>query len=585
MGDRAVVRQRPLVSLTLGVWLALGSLAATPDEPSKGAPQAAPKAGEKAKDKTQSKPKDKTQSKTAQSEAGNKAGSDAQAQPVPIDRKSYKIRAWVVVDPRARLDAQGRETLIARWRALVRRFVGAPWELEVAEGDGPLANDTLDQLGAKAVMPLASGFDKAWMIVVEPATHGYSFSGREFDVLTVRLGPTCRRPAPYPADAPRALLSLSLDLFAPTAEIGAMVGGGVRITVRGASLPASSETGRVVSVGSVFRPIRIFQRPDGSVISIEEIRRSFLRVTEREGSSSRCDIISGLRDPLSRRAARKNVLVALGVKPASIPTRLRYVMDKDKKPAAGFKLIARSVPEALTRDLGMTDREGRISVPPGIDSLVIFRLMAADVEPLDEFPAMPGETLEERTILINPKPQTVALETQLNALRDDLVDLVATRKRLEARLQAREKGQQWDEIEELLKEYRALTPRDEYTARLTKLKDDAAQKQAETKTAILTKTAMALVTDTQALIDRYLDDDFFKAYEAGLTEAKNEAKKAEAKKEIAKASSPEPGAPPTARVPVPATAPTPAPSAAGRPGRSTKQPQPAAPPSGNAVPF
>lgn len=585
-----MVRQGSVVSLATASWLALAALASGLDIQTKKAP--APKAGSAAK--AEAAPSGASPSKSADTE--------------PIDMRPYKIRAWVAIAPDARLDAQGRERLLAAWRGLVRRFVGSPWDLEIAEGDGPLATESLDDLQARTVRPLATGYDKAWMIVVEPGPTGYVFTGREYDVVTVRIGAACRRTAPHPADAPRALFSLALDIFAPTAEIGALVGGGVRIRVRGSSLPAASPVGQVVSNGSVFRPLRIFMKPDGTVTAIDDIKRSFLRVVELEGSLSRCDIISSLRDPLSRRTVRKIALVAVGIKPTSIPTRFRYVMGKDKKPASGFRLTAKSIPDGTIRDLGTTDRDGRIVLQPGFaSSLVIFRLLAADMEPLDEMPAMPGETLEERTILIDPKPQTVALETELNALRDELIDLVAVRARIESRLKARAEGEKWDEVEELLKEYHKLPPREEYVTRLAKLKEDAQHRQAESKKAILTKTAMSLITDTQGLMDRYLDDEMFKAYDKGLEEAKAELAKADPSKKaavnprapIARAPSTSPPAPssptPPATAGVPKPIPRRSPTASETPSETAK-PEPAAkaqppapaappPPSGNLVPF
>jgi hypothetical protein len=501
-----MVRQGPVVSLALGAALASFALAADAAKPG-GSGASASKAASKAQGEAKADAAPKAEFRPA-----------AKATTESLDRRPYKIRAWVAVDPRARLDEVGRDRLISGWQGLVRRFVGAPWDLEVAAGDGPLATETLEALKPSQVAPLAADCDKAWIIQIEAEDMGFAFTAREYDVVTRRLGPACRRPAPFPADASRALLVLSQDIFAPTAEIGPKVGGGVQITVRGASLPAASPAGRIVKPGSVFKPLRIYYKDDGTPLKIEEIRRSFLRVLALDGPIARCDIVSSLRDPLSGRVVRKNALVALGVKPASIPTRLRYIEDgPDKRPVAGHTLTAKTVPDGTPQEVGTTDREGRVSVESGFsDGLVIFRLLAANIEPIDEFPAMPGETLTERTVVVRLKPETVALETELNSLRDELIDLVATRARIESRLKARAEGDKWDEVETLLDEYRKLTPRDEYVNRLAKLKDDAAHRQAETKKAILTKTAQTLVTDTQALIDRYLDDDMFKAYADAL---------------------------------------------------------------------
>ena len=92
----------------------------------------------------------------------------------------------------------------------------------------------------------------------------------------------------------------------------------------------------------------------------------------------------------------------------------------------------------------MTDRGGRIVLQPGFaDGLVILRLLAGNVEPVVEFPIMPGESSEERVIPFTPRPQTVALEAEVDSLRDEVVDLVALRARLEARMEARLKGEDW----------------------------------------------------------------------------------------------------------------------------------------------
>jgi len=258
-------------------------------------------------------------------------------------------------------------------------------------------------------------------------------------------------------------------------------------------------------------------------VVVRTIVLTYLMVESVEGPIARCRITSAYRDPLTQRVAQANTLAAVGIKPGRSPMRLRFETRPDKEPAAGYMLTARAVPDGQPRELGMTDRAGRIVLPPGFaDGLVILRLLAGNVEPVCELPIMPGESSEERVIPFKPLPLTVALEAQVDSLRDDVVDLVALRARLEARMEARLKGEDWTGLEEALKEFGRLTPRDEYSKRLTELKDEAARKQAEGKTAILTKTAQAQITDLQAMIDRYLDDDAIKAYVEALAEKRSE---------------------------------------------------------------
>ncbi|MEO6809639.1 MAG: hypothetical protein ABI353_11060 [Isosphaeraceae bacterium] len=484
------------------------------------------------------------------------------ARPVPIERRPYKIRAWVSVDPGTRLDDRGRLALIESWRTLVRRFVGTPWNLDVDEGNGPLVEGGLEELGQEVIAPLAKEYDKVWLIRIGPAASGYDLSGREYDAATTVLGPLKRRPAPYPDDLARALLNLALDVFAPTAEIGEASGGGVSVKVQGGALPVADPIGRLVRVGTVFRPVRIYARPDGSTLRLDLIRSTYLPVLSIEGASARCSIVSAYRDPLTTRSMQTTRLLAVGIEPANVPTRLRFmVAGAERTPAAGYTLTARRVPDAPPREVGTTDRDGRITLPAGFaDGLVVVRLLAANIEPLIEFPLMPGELIDEKTYVIEgTKSKAVAFETRLYALRDDVLDQIARRRRIEARMKARAEGDAWDEVALLLDQFRTLPSREAMQKALQTVEDEARHQQ-DPKTPILTKAAQALLADTRSMIEGYLDDDLFKAYDDALQQAR--ARPAAAAAKPAAASKPvHPGAAapaPAARPPAPAPAAKPA---------------------------
>lgn len=137
-----------------------------------------------------------------------------------------------------------------------------------------------------------------------------------------------------------------------------------------------------------------------------------------------------------------------------------------------------------------------------------------------EFPFMPGDPGEQAIPPFDPKPQTVALTTRLDSLRDEVVDLVAVRARLEARLKARYDGEDWEGAEAALKEFEKLPPRESFVNALNSLREDAARRQAETKTAILTRTAQARIAELQGLMERYLDDEGFRAFADALQKLK-----------------------------------------------------------------
>jgi hypothetical protein len=452
----------------------------------------------------------------------------------PVERRPYRIFLHVGFDPSARIDEAKGAALIRDWQVLARRFVGAPWVVTVADPNSPLAIVELDSLEPGAFAGLAS-FDKVWVmrIAQEEPGSGLVLSGREYDTATQRLGPLQLRVVAARSDAPRAMLEFTRDLFNPTAVISGQEGGRALLTVQGAMIAPASSFGAVVEKGTVFQPLRLVSLANGK-IEIVPIKHTYLQVESVEGPVARCTITSAYSDPLSKRMARPNSFVAVGLKPGNSPITLRFVTGTDLAPAAGYTLTARLVPDGQPREIGMTDRAGRIVLKPGFArGLVILRLLAGNVEPIVELPLMPGESADNRPISVDPKVLTVALEAQIDSIRDEVVDLVALRARLESRMKARLEGEDWSALEAELKEFAQLTPHDQFAQRLAQLKDDAAHRQAETKTAILTKTAQAQIADLQAMIDRYLEDETYRAYLEALEKGKGEVaakKKAQAKK-------------------------------------------------------
>jgi hypothetical protein len=449
----------------------------------------------------------------ARSPSGTPAAAASPA-PEAIDRQPYRIELHLSFDPSARIDLARRTALLKQWQAQVRRFVGPPWIITIAATPSPLASGNLGALEAEAFSRFDPTFDKIWLVRISAALPGSGlvFTGREYDTATRRLGPLQDHTSFVLADAPRAMLQFALELFSPTALITGQEGGRALLLVRGGSIAPASEMGKVVSKGTVFVPLRLITMKNQSV-AIRRIAFTYLQTQETEGAIARCAIVSALRDPLSQRVALPNTLAALGIKPGQNTLRLRFVNRPDLSPAAGYTLFARAVPDGLARELGMTDRAGRIALQPGFAAgLVVLRLVAGTAEPLVEFPMMPGESSDEREIQIDPMPLAIGYQVQLDALRDQIIDLVAQRSRLEKRMEARLQGEDVEGLEQGLKEYVSLPSRDVYADRLSKMKEQATRQQAESKTPVLSKNIQARFSELEALIDRYLNNEAFQTY-------------------------------------------------------------------------
>jgi hypothetical protein len=558
-----------VVVVALAGWLLVGALRVATGQ----GPVAAPSPARPAPPVRSPATPEPAPSSTSAAEASPETSTAAE----PLERQPYRIVLHFAGHPSARLDAARRADLLRDWLILVRRFVGAPWVVSLAPPSSPIVLGDLDSLEPSRFADVTA-FDKVWVVHAErPAGgSGLVFTGREYDTATRRLGPLQGRAAEVLADAPRALLEFALDLFSPTAMITGQEGGRALLTVRAAGLEPASPAGRMVTKGTVFQPLRLVSLERGIVVRV--IRWSYLQVEAVDGAVARCAIISAYSDPLTQRVTEPNTLVGVGIKPGKSPLRLRFVTNPDQRAAAGYLLTGRLVPDGPPRELGLTDRAGRIVLPPGFASgLVILRLLAGNVEPMVERPVMPGEGEEERVIAFDPKPETVALEAQVDSLRDEVLDLVAIRARLEARMKARLEGSDWPGLEATIQEASQLPPKDEFAKRLAALKDQAARQQAESKRPVLTRTAQAQLNDLQAVIDRYLDDEMLTAYRDALKRGREDlAAKEKARAREAQARTRRIAPPP----PVQAKAAQGAPPAPAQP-----QPKPVASPLPAGVPF
>ena len=443
---------------------------------------------------------------------------------IPLGSRPYAIRAQVSFDASSRVDATLRTNLIASWLGLIERFVGAPWRVDATEEVPTVAAVPLETLAPALLKPLGVGADKVWVIHVRRAGATLILEGREYDVLLGRLGEIHHVEVADRVDLPRGLLTLARSLFEPVADVGESRAGGVTFTVQGGAIAAADPVGAIAPVGAVFRPFRLFLGPDAAVTEIREIPYSYFRVEERAGALARCSIIKGIGDPLTGRYAKRNRVVALGVQPADAATRLRFLLKADKAPAAGYKLLAIAAePDAKAYEVGITDRDGRVELPANFArGLVYLRVIGGTDEPLTQLPVMPGETRTERLVVFDGHGKTLDLEAKLDALRDAIIDVVASRSRLEARMKARLEGENWKEFDEAAAEFHKLTPRDLFETQLRQLRTDAEQTEAATKSLVLTKNARNLLDETQALLGRYLDDDVVRGLEEAAATTKTE---------------------------------------------------------------
>jgi hypothetical protein len=129
------------------------------------------------------------------------------------------------------------------------------------------------------------------------------------------------------------------------------------------------------------------------------------------------------------------------------------------------------------------------------------RLVGGSVEPLLNVPVLAGDQVP--AILVDTKPAAVEFQQRLIAYRDEVLDALASRFVLEARLADRTKASDWQRVTELLRDWRRTPIPTGFTSTLAQWKLVAQRRQLQEKKAIYTQANQALMAELEALASRY----------------------------------------------------------------------------------
>ncbi len=437
---------------------------------------------------------------------------------ISLERQPYRIEIRFSVAENVPLDSASASRALFDLKALAERVVGQPWKLQARWVEGETWDADFD-LWQQWPEPIAyerkTQFpaDKILLIRARPGDDASSLElvAREFDYRCGILGPMRRRTASI-SDLARGLLLISRDVFRPLAEVTGNEGGQVRLRVQGVALKPASPEGSIVRMGQYFQLVRLFYERSGKFVASSIEPWTYLKAADLGESGVSCQIISSFRDPVGRKYRQSNKLVALAFNASETPTQLQFSQliqtngQSVKHPVAGYKVEIHRWPDGEVSSTHLTDREGRLKVDPPV-GLEFFgvRLVGGSIEPLLDVPVLAGDQVP--SILADTKPLAVEFEQQLIAFRDEVLDVIARRLILEARLADRTRADDWEKVDQWIKAWKSTPLGSVYTARVADWKIVAQKRQIQEKKAILTPTAQSMLAELEALVSRYEGQD------------------------------------------------------------------------------
>jgi hypothetical protein len=388
----------------------------------------------------------------------------------------------------------------------VERLVAPLWLMEISVAQEPAAQRyCLDPqpVDWDALTPEQQAYDKLMWLGVQVGHTGYELTCREFDVYLRRWGPLHRRSVVQATLLPEACFDLVASSFTPLAAITLLPEDStqVELAFKGNGLPKQPDAEQFVIPGEVFQPVLRRTDRGGQLMEngVVAVPWTYLTAVPEADGRWLADVHSGVRRAFGIQRARvEQIAVALRNPPG--PTTVRFHARNDREtPLAGYEVL-RDKLDQPPQAIGVTDRQGTITIPPAEDASVSMVLLRSAGQLLAKIPVPAGG---DGVIEIPIADNTARLRAQAEAqvIREQLVDVVARRAIMMARVRAMLKQNRIDEARALMAELDSLPGSSDFARSL-----DALEKRIPpTDDPTVKRTIDKLFTSTRELLGKFLD--------------------------------------------------------------------------------
>jgi hypothetical protein len=427
------------------------------------------------------------------------------------DSQPYRIKVAIAIDA---LGQQGEQLGSVLPTYLMRRAesaIGPLWQLSVDQATGEprhlLLND-IDAITSKQVSK-PDAADKLVLLAVRATPWGYELAGREYDGYVDRWGATLRESARQNEVLPEALFALLRRVVTPLAQFHLDPSNDRQVILlpRGASLPHPSDDEPWATEGDIYLPVMRRTTRDGELVpgGVQVVPWTFLEIASVDPQQAVGRIESGSTRPfaLRQRGRIEQVAIALRSDDGETVVRLRSRTQKDK-PLVGYEVYSQNSGEHDTRLIGTSDSHGQLRVVPGKTAVQLLYIKSGG-ELLARVPMVPGFT-EAIDIPLPDDDLRMEAAARVSAMREDLVDLVARRNIVMARVRKELEDKNYQQARKLLEMLDELPTRAQFTQnlereqRLHRTKDPQVQRQIDQLFAGM-QTTVGKFLDSQPIAD------------------------------------------------------------------------------------
>ena len=449
------------------------------------------------------------------------------------ENSPYRVLTTLAVDDGAR-PQPGLEAALAK--SIVDRVEGSLrplWAFEISVPDGGSERRQCFDLGEIPWEELSANQttnDKLLWLGVQAVSSGYELACREFDVHVRRWGPVRRSFVQQSSFLPDACFALLKETFSPLALITPIEGNDaqVQLVFKGSQLPRPSGEEAFVTVGDAYLPL--LRRTDraGKLIpdGISPTPWTYLTAAAANDAGWLGDVRSGIRRPFGgvKRGLVEQVAIGLGNPPGTTQVRFHSRTDESQG-LAGYEVF-RAGPNGASDRIGVTDRDGMITIPP-MDEQVIMLLLRSDGQVLAKVPVASGGSDVQQTPIADNVARLQA-QAEAQVVREELIDLVARRAIMMGRVKAMLKTGRVEDAKELMSELDALPSPSVFGRTI----ENAVRRIPPSEDPSVQKRIDALFTSTREMLSKFLST-------RPITDLQNEVNAAASAPQTAPSESPE----------------------------------------------
>jgi hypothetical protein len=424
----------------------------------------------------------------------------AAAQTKYWESSPYRVAVELGVD-----DPSGMTEPEALADALQTRIDGVMrplWEttLETAQRERLAACRRLEAVAFEELPEAARQVDKFLQLMVHSDAAGYRLQCREFDHYVRRWGEVQSRRVAQREFLAEACFQLLHATFAPLAEIlpDEESDDVVVLSLKGAQLARGGET--QLAPGDVLLPLLRRTTRGGELREdgVSVLPWTYLQAEAPRDARWTAKVLSGIRRPFGVRRRGLVQQVALVQRNSGGPTTVRFYSRTDPTAGlAGYEVFRLGADQA-SELVGVTDARGAIVLEPDHEAVTML-LLRSDGLLLAKVPVAVGAAAEVEVPIADDASRLRA-QAELRTIREELIDLVAQRAILTARIRGKLKDGQIDDATTLMNQLNELPLQSTFDRRI----DAAARAYQSADPAVQTRIDK-LFSDTRSLLSRFLN--------------------------------------------------------------------------------